>query len=442
MLARRPDRTPRWDVLEDCFDEARFQWMQRESYLRSPELTLAQVADVHEERLRAYVDVLAHTDRSVAERLLHRNLREDERERVAVAALALLARGEDADIGEVLEQLLGDGTDRREWVSDTLAVSECPQLSAHLLPLLETEEDPEVRRAVLEALTVRNESPGAAVLLRALGDPAPEVRLAALRAARRWPWDADGALVRRGLDSAAPVLRAAALEAGLAQGQRAMWRACQDFAEAPDALGRAARLLLALGGEENDVARLVKLLEVPLLRRDTLWALGFSGRLIAAEACRPWLGDSLLGGLAAEAFCAVTGLRLKGRFLRPRMGEEATPPLEEDLRTSLLPGPDDELPMPDATEVERWWMQARKSFDAGTRYLDGKPFTAARLLELLETAPMRRRPILALELSIRTAGTHWVETRTWARLQRRQLASAREWRGGPALRPFASWMSR
>ncbi|PTL77045.1 TIGR02270 family protein [Vitiosangium sp. GDMCC 1.1324] len=442
MRARRPDRTPRWDVLEDCFDEARFQWMQRESYLHSPELTLARVADVHEERLRAYVDVLAHTLPAVAERLLHRNLREDDRERVAVAALALLARGEGADIDAVLEQLRGEGAERREWVGEVLAVCDCPRLSAHLLPLLEAEEEPEVRGAVLEALTVRQEAPGAAVLTRALGHPTPEVRLAALRAARRWPWDADGARVRRGLDSAAPVVRAAALEAGLVQGQRSMWRACQDSAEAPDALGRTARLLLALGGEEEDVARLVKLLEVPLLRRDTLWALGFSGRLIAAEACRAWLGDSLLGGLAGEAFCAITGLKLRGRYVLPRTEEEAIPPLEEDLRTPLLPGPDDELPMPETSEVERWWMQARKAFEAGTRYLDGRPFTAARLLEVLEEAPMRRRPTLALELSIRSAGEHGVETRTWARVQHRQMASAREWRGGPALRPFVHWMSR
>ena len=441
-MGPRPDPSPRWDLLEDAFDEARYQWLQRASLLQSATLVSGQVAELHEERLRGAMDMLAYSHPRVSQRLLSLNLQEDDRERVAVATLALLARGDPESVAAVTKELRESPPERREWVAEAMALGESPALSGQLASLLGAGEEPELQAAALTVLTIQGHPPGGALLSGALGHAAPEVRLAALRAARRWPLEAEAGRVRQGLDSGAPALRAAALEAGLVQGQRAVWRACQAAAEAADGMGSTARLLLALGGEEEDVARLVKLLDVPLLRRDTLWALGFSGRAVAAEACLAWLDDPLLGGLAAEAFRAITGLKLEGRFARERTEDDAIPPLEEDLRTPLIPGPDDALPLAHASEVERWWGQARKGFEKGARVLGGRPFTAASLVEALETVPMRRRPPLSLELAIRTGGLHPVEPRTWVHVQRRQLAEARSWRGGPALRPFSTWMSR
>lgn len=74
--------------------------------------------------------------------------------------------------------------------------------------------------------------------------------------------------------------------------------------------------------------------------------------------------------------------------------------------------------------------------------LGGKPLSDMSLVDALGSQPMRRRPVLALELAIRSGGRHFVETRTWVQTQRRQWTDAREWRGGSHLRPFSTWMSR
>ncbi|WNZ62549.1 hypothetical protein QEG98_01500 [Myxococcus sp. MxC21-1] len=322
MWAFRPDPSPRWDLLEEAFDEARYQWQQRAFFFQSATLLPEQVAELHEERLRAFVDMLAHGSSRVAERLLRPNLQEDDRERVGVAALALLASATPQGLTVVLKELREGAPERQGWVAEALSLSERPGLARALVSLLGPREPPEVQAAALESLLLQGQPPGRDLLTRALTHPEPVVRLTALRAARRWPRDAETGLVRQGLASGAPELRAAALEAGLVQAQRLARQSCQAAAEAPDAMGRTARLLLALGGADEDLSRLVKLLDAPALRPDVLWALGFSGRPAAADACIPWLEDPLLGGRAAEAFSAITGLALKDDLLRERDEED------------------------------------------------------------------------------------------------------------------------
>ncbi|MFP2960049.1 hypothetical protein ACLEPN_20035 [Myxococcus sp. 1LA] len=443
MWAFLPDPSPRWDLLEEAFDEARYQWQQRAFFFQSAKLLPGQVAELHEERLRAFIDMLAYGSSRVAERLLLPNLLEDDRERVGVAAMALLANEAPQGLTAALKELREGEPERQVWVAEAVSLSERPGLASALVSLLGPQEPPEVQAAAMESLRLHGQPPGGDLLTRALAHPEPVVRLAALRAARRWPQDAETGLVRQGFASGAPELRAAALEAGLVQAQRPVWEACQAAAEAPDAMGRTARLLLALGGEDKDISRLVKLLDTPALRPDALWALGFSGRPAAAEACIPWLEDPVLGGRAAEAFCAITGLVLKDDLLRERDAEDdPLLPLEEDLRAPLTPGPDDALPLARTAAVERWWSEARKHLRPESRVLGGRLFTATSLVEALETLPMRRRPPLALELAIRTGGQYAVEHHGWLHVQRRQAAEARGWSGGASLRPFATWMSR
>lgn len=428
VLLLRPDARLRWEVLEDHFGDACFLTSQWERALVSPRYTLTEVARGHERRLRAHLDGLEAGGPEVDVRLLLPALDEEDGEKVRVAASVLLRRADGEGVASVLA-LLHQGGESRRAATRALGLSDRPGLAVHLSRVLEAREvGPEEVAAAVEALCVRCDSPGPLRLARLLAHPAHEVRRAALWAARRWPGEVEANEVCLGLASSVPGLRAAALEAGLVSGQLAAWRACRDMAEAPDAAGCTARLLLALGGDTDDVARLVELLEVPVLRGDTLWALGFSGWKVAAEACLPWLGDSRLGCLAAEAFCAITGLKLEKRYARLPTTDAASLPLDEGL------------PLPEAAEVERWWTEARGDFDAQTRYLGGQPATAARLLYALEAASMRRRSVLALELAIRTGGAHVVETRTWACVQHRQLAAARAWQGGSTLRPFVTWM--
>ncbi|MBZ4417962.1 TIGR02270 family protein [Myxococcus sp. RHSTA-1-4] len=437
-LLCRPDARLHLEVLEDASSDACFLMTQWEHALFSPRYTLAEVMHGPEKRLRAYLGVLEAGGPEVLARMARPSIEEEDAEKSWVAAWVLLARGTDDDVAAVLDVLQHGDESQRMAVARALELSERPGLAAHLLPLMGREVNPDVAAAVLHALTVRGESPGAEVLVRALAHPRPELRMAALHAARRFPQEANAAGASRGLDSAAPEQRAAALVAGLIQNPRTMWRACREATRAPDVAGRTARLLVALGGEATDVERLVPLLAQPALRADTLWALGFSGRVSAVEACVPWLDDASLGPLAAEAFSSVTGLKLEGRTVRKREDGEEDEALPTDERTPEWPGPDNDLPVPVASEVERWWAENREDFDTSKRYLGGHPYTAARLLDALETAPMRRRGPLALELTLRTGGALGVETRTWATVQHVQLQAARAWEARMRMHALAS----
>jgi len=437
LLLGRPDARLRREVLEDAFSDACFLVMQWERALLSPRFTLAEVMHGPERRLRAHLGVLETGGPEVLARMARPCLQEEDTEKVWVASWLLLARGTDKDVAAVLEFLQREEAPRRSVVR-VLELSERPGLAMHLRPLVEREAEPDLAAAVLHVLTMRGESPGAEALSRALAHPTPEVRLAALRAARRFPREADAAGVTSALGSAAPELRAAARVAGLVQDPRTRWRAYPEALEAPDVAGRTARLLLAIGGEASGLERLTPLLAQPALRADTLWALGFSGRVAAAEACMPWLDDASLGPLAAEAFSSVTGLKWEGRTAREREDEEENETQPEDERTPTWPCLDNDLPVPVAAEVERWWAEGRKNFNPSTRYLAGLPCTAARLVEALETRPMRGRGPLALELALRTGGLLSVETRTWTAVQRIQLQAAHGQGAHVRMRPLTT----
>jgi len=84
------------------------------------------------------------------------------------------------------------------------------------------------------------------------------------------------------------------------KGHRAAWTACQVAVDsgAPDS--RWPALLLALSGDAREVERLKCLLDQPRHRPDALWALGFSGRPSAAEACLEWMEDEAVSHLLSR----------------------------------------------------------------------------------------------------------------------------------------------
>ncbi|HVG60016.1 MAG TPA: hypothetical protein VNA24_15775 [Hyalangium sp.] len=175
------------------------------------------------------------------------------------------------------------------------------------------------------------------------------------------------------------------------------------------------------------------------LREDVLWALGFSGHALAAKACLRWMGDDKAAALAGEAFSAITGLKLEEEYRKaPKEAGDALVPLEqENLDAILVPGPEASLPVPALDPVDRWWQKARRDFERGTRYLRGNRFDAGTLLEAIEREPMRRRPVLALELAIRSRGAHLLQTRAFTRGQRSELSAALAGRAQISMNPLA-----
>ena len=409
------------DVLEEYLDEAAFRWVQWERTLVAPDFTLAETAE-REERLLACLEGLE--DEDALDTVVRPAFDAEEAPRISAAAHALLALGE---VEEVLVRLRGTEAPARAAILRALEVSEAPGLGARLLELLKL-EDTALQAGVLEALAFRQEAP-AEVLVRFFRHDEQRAQVAALRGALPLPEDAVRRYLPALLDSAHPGIRAVAMEAGLASGVRLAWEACLKAVRSPGAYAREAMVLLALGGDEAEASLLVDWLESAELRADALWALGFSGRVAAMEACVKYLEVPEVAHLAAEALSTMTGLRLEGAHALPPgerpEGAPVPPEEQESLDANLVPRPEDDLPWPHVAAVRDWWTQARTGFAQGTRYLLGQPFSGPVLLEALECSPMRRRHVLARELAIRTRGQHDIPTRAFTRRQREAIARAR-----------------
>jgi uncharacterized protein (TIGR02270 family) len=409
------------DILEEHLDEAAFQWVQWERALVAPDFNLAETAE-REERLLAHLEGLE--DEAATDAVLRPAFDSEDATRISAAAYALLAQGE---VDEVLMRLRGAGREARAAIRRALEVSEAPGLGARLLELLKL-DDAALQADVLEALAFRQEVPPEMLACFFVHEE-HRARVVALRGATPMPEDSMRRLLPALLDSSHPGIRTASMEAGLTSGARAAWEACRQAVKARNAHGLEAMVLLAFGGDDADAALLVELLEEAELRPHALWALGFSGREVAMEACLNYLDEPSVARLAGEAFSAMTGLYLEGPYALPpgERPEGAPPPpeLQEDLDADLVPRPEDDLPWPHVAAVRAWWDEARKRFDKGTRYLLGQPFSGPVLVDALETSPMRRRHVLAREVAIRTQGMHVIPTRAFTHRQREALARAR-----------------
>lgn len=428
----RPDESLRWDVLEDHLDEACFLWTQWESGLHSPLYTLGELSRGDEARLKAHLKALAMGGRRVSERLLVPALGEEDGERLWTASYVLLMEGEGENVDTVLQDFT-EVAELRPPFARALALSDRPGLSKRLYPLLAT-EDPELLAATVEILAFRRATPVEA-FSKLYWHEAPRVRAGALRAACTHGTPVEGEALWQALQSRNSALRAAGLTLGLIRSAPEAFATCSQWSDERDEAGQLARMALASGGDPGQLQHLIRLLEVPHLRKDVLWALGFSGQVVAAEACLPWLGDPAFAGVAAEAFCGVTGLALEGKYRAERAQDSS-----DDDGGLEAPDPDRELPRPVPEAIERWWGENRKRFDKQKRYLSGRAFSQDVLLDALWNAPMRRRPVLAWELAIRTQGQHQVEVSDFSRMQAHQLEQAAAARGQFRAGPFLTWM--
>jgi uncharacterized protein (TIGR02270 family) len=427
----------RWDILEEHLHEAAFRWNQWEHSLDAPDYTLDEVAEL-EEHVAAHVDGLVLGGERVAERLLVPALA-DEPERVAAAALALLQAEGPFGPAALLAALPSAEPPALAALRRAFELAPTPAIPADLPALLKKEDAvPELLALVLDTLGTHGRAT-APLCTPFLTHPEPAVAAAALRAAARARLPLDTAVLQRALDSGEPAPRDAALLAGLMGGQRVAWAACQSAIESRAPGSPLPLLLIGMSGEERDVKRLLDLLPDEKLRPRVLFALGFSGRVAAADACVELLRHKPVAALAAEAFSAITGLRIAEEYAAPREEEdEALPPLEEeDLDADLSSKPEDALPRPQPERVTAWWQQERPRLDARQRYLAGQPFTPQALLDALASAPMRRRHALALELALRSRGAIQVPTRAFVAHQLDALKAARSAPASSFSRPFA-----
>ncbi|NOK01586.1 MULTISPECIES: TIGR02270 family protein [Myxococcus] len=432
-VTRRPPLL--WDVLAEHLEEASFLWTQRERAMDSPDDTLLEVEAGDEARLRAHLDGLRVGGPPVALRILRPALESEEPGGVASAAFVLLASGEQA---LVLERW-GEDAERRPWLRHALALCERQELDAALLDLL-PRLVPTLQAELLDLLAFRQVDAGSLLERLVLADTEPVLLAAAFRAARVTKPPVLATWLRKGMEDARPLVRDAAIETGLLRGLRAAWQSCQRLAT-EGAEPRLAMLALAAGGAPADVEKLVRALDRSELRAEALWALGFSGRLAAADAALAVLKEQTpeVAWLALRTFSVITGLSTEGLFMRGDDEDDVAPP--SGAVSSSLPPPEHRPGRVQVAEVERWWARARKRFEPEGRYRDGVPWTPEALLQALHLAPMRHRPALAFELAVRSRGGCQVETRGWCGHQRARLRAAGALSLERLTRGFDAWMN-
>ncbi|WNG34743.1 TIGR02270 family protein [Archangium violaceum] len=422
--AQQRDATLQMDVFRDLLNDAAFLWTQREQRLTAPDETPGDVAEGPEERLLAHLDALVLGGAPVAEELLLPALAGDEAETVICAALALLGQEGDAGLEAVLGALAGESEVAGRGAARALSLSHRADIGPRLVGLL-GQAGPALQEVILDVLSFRRQDPGLS-LDAFLSRGTPGVQRASLRAARSFPWRVDVRGVERALASQEPAVRLAALETGLVLGLRAAWPACLETVKARDSGWERAAMLLALGGEPHELSLLLNALREPSLKAEALQALGYSGRVEVIDTLLEMMTDEELAPLAGEAFCAITGLVLEGRFVLPP--EE--PSSEDDSPVA------DVQVRPKAEEVARWWEDARHRFEPQRRYLLGRPYGWEVLRQVLAEGPMSRRPVLALELAIRSRGSHQLDTQDWVSRQMGELLAVQGLPTSQATMPF------
>lgn len=422
------------DICEEHLDEASFLWMQWNRALVAPDHHLQDTVRL-EERLLAHLDGLVVGGEPVARELLLPALDSEDSPRVSAALWALLAEPGRVELAEVVERgRAAAAGEPRAALQRALELSQRPEVGEALLSLVKSKDEP-LQAWAIEVLAARGQLPSG-VEVELLGHPDDRVVVAVLRGMLLLPRDVASRELPRLLADARPEVRDAAILAGMLSGVRAAWDACRRAVEVRTKVDRTSLVLLALNGDERDLTRLLECTGVDAMRGDCLWALGFSGRVEAAEACLAHMEPKPEAALAGEAFSAITGLKLEGGYVREAEEEEPLPPLEEDLARDLEPRPEDPLPVPAFESVVTWWKEARKDFTRGTRYLNGRAFSVEGLLQELEWGSMRRRHVLALELALRSHGACQLQTRAFTPRQYDGLAQARELRGRLSASPF------
>jgi len=256
--------------------------------------------------------------------------------------------------------------------------------------------------------------------------PDDDVKAATVRLSRHTDRDLAGNVVRAALSMDHPEIRIEAIELGLMHAMKEAWMAAVELVSKPQAGFARAAIAVAALGDQRDQDRLALAYEQAGWERDALFASGFAGTVGAADACLAAMKKGILPRVAAESFCTITGLDLAQSKMvapEPPLSDDPVPFEEDDLDADLVPKADEDLPLPEFAEVERWWSANRARFAPNQRYLGGRPWSMKVLHERLAAGPMRRRHGWAFEVAMHTQGAHQIQTRAFMSTQQSQIGT-------------------
>jgi uncharacterized protein (TIGR02270 family) len=443
--ARRSE--PLWDLVEESLEEAQFLWRRFEATLATHARDLAGLSFWVEERLLGTIDGLRAGGSAAIEPLLVPALDAEDPFRAIAAAHTLAVDGNDGGIEALFTAVRAAEGPKLSVFTRAIALSRSEVLLGRIERAI-PETGPELAAVLWRIRGFRQRDPGPDIAYAILSAH-PGLRAAALIALRHIPDSrALGQIqrdVEQDLGASDRAVRDAAINTGLILGISAAWNRCLELAAKPAPGVAGAMLLVAMLGNERDQDRVLAAVGNEAMRADALFAAGFAGTRAAIEVCLQAMTEESVAKLAAEAFCAITGLDLERERLVAAPPDEPAEPIpleEEDLDADLVPKAEDLLPSPDVPGVVRWWSRQAGRFAAGKRYLGGRLVDLVVLQDALLRGPMRRRYATALELAVRTAGRYQVETHAFSAEQRRQMSSFDRLGGGAIRRsPLSRFFS-
>lgn len=404
-------------------DQASFLWGLRTGAVSAPHYDLPDLAAL-DMRLEASIDGLRVAGEE-GWQLCKKELAWKEHGEVFAAAVLALESGDQLKIGPVLEvatkkpELARGFVSALGWLDYKLAEPYIKNLCAsHSLAQ---------ERIGIAAAAIHRKDPGR-VLNEAIADSDLLLRARAIRGVGELGRMDLVPLVQRDLDSKDAGCRFwAASSTALLVGYGDAVQALQSIAESPNPY-RERALHVALRRMDHRTAHSwqQRLAQKPQTARLGVMAAG----IIGDPTLVPWLIEQMnnppLARVAGEAVSMITGVDIAYEDLdadKPEGFESG--PTEDSEDDNVEMDPDDRLPWPSANLIAQWWGKRGNEFQAGTRYLLGKPISMHWMEEVLRIGRQRQRAAAALEMAIMRPGTALFEVRAPGFRQQETLLAAR-----------------
>lgn len=385
------------DILAQHMEEAAFLWELRGRAVHAANYTLADLAAL-DERIEAHLDALRISGASGTDVLTSQNALASG-EFFTAAALDL----ETDDVGAVDRLLAGFGTNGGALRGIVAAIGWLPERrQAAWIERIERGGSPIHRLVALAAAASSRSAVLDLDLARAIEDEDSSTRARALRAVGQMKRRELLGRVSASMASGDESCRFAAACSAALLGDRRAAAPLREFTARSARYGDSAMWLAARLSTPAEAREWLKeLARSPATRRRAIVGCGMVGDPVYVPALIRQMADAPFSRVAGEAFAAITGVDLEYEDLvgeRPEGIE--TGPSEDPDDEDVAMDPDEELPWPDITLVQRWWNENGGRFVPGRRYLCGRTIDEASCRRVLREGYQRQRIAAAYELAL------------------------------------------
>ncbi len=408
-------------IIDQHAEEAAILWLQRDSAVHEPHYSLKDLANL-DDRVEAHIDGLRIAG-DYGWDICEKNLEFKEAGEVFAAAVLAL-EGNSAERLQTVYRVVESEPETARGMISALGWVKPAHLGGKVSGLFES-KDPLWRRIGLAACAIHRVDPGKNLIM-GLEDDSGEVRARAARTA--------GELARTDLKTH---LLPALTDENEAVRLWSAWSAVL-LGDRGSAVRYLSDLLLN-GGKGLNVGLKVlirsldlsqsKLLLGEVVRKPDNLHLAIQGVGYTGDPeYIPWLikqmEDPQHARVAGEAFTSITGVDIAYDDLEGEWpdGFEAGPS-EDPNDDNVAMDEDEDLPWPDQELITGWWRRKGQEFQAGQRYLFGKPVSPEHCQWILVNGMQRQREAAALEIALMRPSTTLFETRMVGKLQQKILSS-------------------